>query len=74
MKNPDSIAARLKETQPATRRGPLRCGTLDCVGRAVRQRMAISRLATPSSPVTAGARPVRTASIKATSSARNGSA
>ena len=39
-----------------------------------RQRMAISRLATPSSPVTAGARPSRMASTKARSSARSGSA
>src|SRR5580658_1958869 len=60
--------------QPATRRGPLRCGAAVRAARASRQRIAISRLATASSPVTAGRSPLRTASTKAMSSERNGSA
>src|SRR5207244_2440376 len=61
------------EDQPTTRRGPLR--SAEAAGRegCSRQRIAISRLATPSSPVTAGALPVRTALRKAISSARSGS-
>ena len=65
---------RSADIQPATRRGPLRCGGAVCAVRASRQRMAISRLATPSSPVTAGRSPLRTASTNATSSERSGSA
>ena len=45
---------RARRRQPATRRGPLRDeGAID-VDRPSRHRVAISRLATPSSPVTAG--------------------
>ena len=52
--------------QPTTRRGPLRRGGAAAAIAAVlaevsRHRVAISRLATPSSPVTAGAEPERTA-------------
>src|SRR5258705_1295274 len=60
-----------KIRQPATRSGPLR----DAAGlvEVSRQRVAISRLATPSLPVTAGVAPVRTACRNAISSARSGS-
>ena len=60
--------------QPTTARGPFRCADATAVGRALRQRVAISRLATASSPVTAGAAPERTARRKASNSERNGSA
>ena len=60
--------------QPTTRRGPFRCGTEDEAERVLRQRMAISRLATASSPVTGGDWPVRIALTKAASSERSGSA
>ena len=64
---------RRKTDQPTTRRGPLRAEEAAGLAGASRQRIAISRLATPSSPVTAGTSPVRTASRNAISSARNGS-
>ena len=68
-------AGTLVTRQPTTRRGPLRCcGTDDDAERVSRQRMAISRLATASSPVTAGDSPVRIALTKARSSERSGSA
>ena len=55
--------------QPATLRGLRGArGMPPC-----RQRMATSRLATPSAPVTAGGSPLRTALTKAISSERNGS-
>ena len=66
--------AKRGPAQPATRRGPLRCGTVDDTAGASRQRMATSRLATPSSPVTAGGRPLRIALTKASNSERSGSA
>src|ERR1700737_5457836 len=59
---------------PTTRRVPLRAGEAAAGFAGVsRQRIAISRLATPSSPVTAGTPPERTASTNAINSARNGS-
>src|SRR3954452_1678787 len=58
--------------QPTTRRGPLRAEEAGLAG-VCKQRVAISRLATPSSPVTAGKPPDRTASRNAINSARNGS-
>ncbi len=60
--------------QPATTRGAWRGAASRWVARASRQRVAISRLATPSSPVTAARPPERTACKKASSSERNGSA
>ena len=66
--------AKRGAAQPATRRGPLRCGTVDDAARASRQRMATSRLATASSPVTAGVRPLRMALTKESNSERSGSA
>ncbi len=60
--------------QAVTRRAAARSGVALDTGRPSRQRMAISRLATPSSPVTAGCSPERIALTKACSSARNGSA
>src|SRR5262249_21240676 len=56
------------------RRGPARRRLALAKARCSRQRMAISRLATPSSPVTVGSLPSRIAPTKACSSARNGSA
>ena len=60
---------RLQGMEPILERGGAAAGN----GRFSRQRVAISRLATPSSPVTAGGLPVRMASVKAISSARSGS-
>src|SRR5258708_3499897 len=45
------------EYQPTTRRGPLRAAEAAGVAGLTRHWIAISRLATPSSPVTAGAPP-----------------
>src|ERR1700722_19991818 len=59
------FAVRLRLVQPARRRGVLRSAKLEGSGRTLRQRIAISRLATPSSPVTAGVRPLRIESMKA---------
>src|ERR1700738_4802234 len=59
---------------PTTRRRPLRAAETQAGFAGVsRQRIAISRLATPSSPVTAGTPPERTAPMNAINSARNGS-
>src|SRR5262249_61848040 len=59
--------------QPTTARGPIRCAGV-AIERGARQRVAISRLATASSPLTAGAAPERTARRKASKSARSGPA
>ena len=70
-----SIHARKgSAAQPATRRGPLRCGTVADAAGASRQRMATSRLATPSSPVTAGVAAAADGIDEGESSARSGSA
>src|SRR5262249_16105501 len=60
--------------QATTARGPLRCAGAIAGERVARQRVAISRLATASSPVTAGAAPERTARTNASNSERSGSA
>ena len=67
-------AGKADRRQPVSRRGPARRRATLGSARLSRQRMAISRLATPSSPVTAGSLPLRIAPTKACSSARNGSA
>src|SRR5262249_57519398 len=63
-----------KRLHPAARRAYLRAAAGAISARPPRQRMAMSTLATPSSPVTAGTAPSRIALTNAASSARSGSA
>src|SRR6185369_16939349 len=62
-----------RDDQPTTRRGPLGAAVAAGLAGVSRQRIAISRLATPSSPLTAGTLPALTAPRKEMSSARSGS-
>jgi len=60
--------------QPTTARGLFCRADATAVGRELRHRVAISRLATASSPVTAGTAPARRAPRNASNSERKGSA